>query len=1091
MWNKLRKNPVNKEQGFTLVEILVAIGLFIFVATAITVTVVMLSNSTSKFATSSMTQNQAADAISEMTRDISSATAFSYADDYRVSFLSAQDNKTYEVSYFYWNSADDYQVSVPPGVNTADLPTNTPSIIQFRREQGVAQGTTKTVVEGYSIYQQDRPLFTYYNKANATMETPIVNDQLQDITRVDYGFLLKIDGRKGMVELASAATPRYAATNIDNGGDVTPTGTCPTPTLVGSLQANTTTAKLAWTQTQGANTYTLYRMNDKQAVNPMVVAVINGYATTNYDDSTVEWGETYQYFVVAGCAVGTSDASNLVPLRVTPDQPMIVNVNKTGHKTLTELQTKTTETGTINPKKDTTYTVARGFRNQITWTKMNGADGYRIIRKAQGQSDAEAVVLVTINNPQATSYQDTGKTYGDVYEYKVIAYNNTINGSGGDSVPSGEQELISPPLESTYTIIRPDNSTRSSTTDNVVTITNRAANTDGYRIYRSSTLAAQGICPVAQNPADLLKDSPMATNQITDSSAEWGSWTCYLMQPYNDAGDGPTQTNEDGVIAKQYPGRFSILGISSTRYQQMNQAAGLPQAAACWTSFAVPGSTDYTCYEGNPIRGTNGIAPIGMFDSSVSDPRTTDITVSWSNAINAYGGYGLTQNRTETAGAVDQGDKNVYITANPSRPGDNLLKYTGSSVGVRIYAQMPGSTYTYTVTAYAANGEGRNQSGNHVSSPDVPSYAGVAREARSPYPQYRRRFEITPAPIRGNWDLTVGHLDIYGYGARDFTATPGNGGYQEWYSSEFNGPSEGEIYGYNQITRAGANTNYSAPVGANLWVNGRCGYACYSSWTTSPPGYPNYVNGNYIRYYAGGAAHGTRIDVLSGGQPAPTPTPPGPQDQKTDPQTFSCADVSEDDTNFLAWGCFPGMGIPGVTKQFTWDNQAAAVTTVSWQDDPFSTRYEVTVESSGGTSKTYNVIPNHSMNTQVYNVTVPYGQSTSITIKTVNNQGISPVSKAVLVNLPNAPIGVKMVKQTGNDYDLTWSITNFADEYRIVVTEDGVETNVYTTDTNNVTVSIDPTTTNASFTVQAVQTQFKAADGSFPMSKLSASATIR
>lgn len=1083
MWNKLRNSTHRNEQGFTLVEILVAIGLFIFVSTAITVSVVMLSNSTSKFSTSSMTQNQAADTVSEMTRDLSSATEFTYADDYRVSFIAAEDNKTYEISYFYWNPSDNYQVSVPAGVNTAELPKDAPAIIQYRRENGSSTGTTKVAVQGYSIYQQDRPLFSYFNKANATMETPVVNEQLKDITRVDYGFLLKIDGRKGMIELASAATPRYAATNIDNGGEVSPTGTCATPTLVGSLTPQTTIANLSWTQVKGANTYTLYRMNDKQKANPMVVAVVNNFSTTTYADNTVAWGEKYQYFVVAGCAVGISDASNVVGLSVTPDQPVIVNFNKTGHKTLTAKLETNTEAGTSNPSKGQTYTVARGFINQVTWTPMNGAEGYKIFRKLPTDSWINAPLLTTIYNGQTDSYNDINKTYGDVYDYMVVAFNTGENGSGGDSVPSAGQKLISPPKASTYSFQAVD-STRSTTTDNYISVTKRADNTDAYRLYSISSLAATTVCPTEQNNKDLINANAFAGNQnlLVDSSVQWGSITCYIIQPFNDAGDGPIAQNADGLIAKQYPAPFMMFNIESTKYQQMNQDMPLPYNAVCWTSFVVEGSGEDGCY----TAGFAAPMPIGLFDSSRINPKATNITVGWENSYNAYGGYSFRQQRNATGGIVDQGDASYYIDS-------NTLKYTGSGTTVVMNNQMPGSYYTYTVTAYSANGLGRTSSKEFVSSPDIPSYTGIAREWRQQTPSLRRRMEIDPAPQRGLSDFSYGQFVGYRGAASATFSTPSNSGFTNWYSEPFYGGGnagnpDAFIQTYNVLARAGI-TNYSEEYAGNVWAYR--GNPPTNYWTTVPPTFQNYINGNYLRSYAGGVARGTVVEIRMGAAPKPTPTPPDGQNQKPDPSGLDCTTLAEDSELFALAECEPGSGIPAAPQNLIWSNQNGANTTVTWDEYEFAVRYIVIVKSSGGAITTTDILPAKGMPTISYNVTVPYGQSTEITVKTVNDNGTSVASKPVTVMLPNTPTGFSKVAQTADSYTVAWNASNYADYYTVTVIEDGVE-NIYQTDTLQQVITLNnPNATKVTATVYAFNTHFPAVNETYPTSKPTAVLTLR
>lgn len=678
-----------REQGFTLVEVLVSIVLLALLVSGVTAIILSLTSTTQNFVASATTQNQASDAISQITRDVSNATVITYADDYRVDFATAENNTTAIISYFYW-APDGSGPPVPNGVNTANLP-NKPAIIVYRQPAGSLSGTSSVLVTGYDITKQSTVLFTYFNKANQDMVTPITGSNLNSIERIQYQFALKVVNRNTLIQLASSATPRYSATAINNGGvGASTVFACLAPTLSGSLPPTTTTANLVWTTNSNANTYTLYRENPNQAVDPQVVAVLNGSGSTSYLDSTVKYGEKYTYYVVAGCAIGTSPASNNVQLSVTPPAVTIVNFNTT--KNLTDVKSTTStplltdaqgrsyaasEPSTYNPDTGTTYTVARGLTNQITWAVANGAEGYLVYRNG-----------TQIANVSATthSYQDTTNAYGDTTSYNVVAYNTGQNGSGGNGPASATAQLISPPAASSFSVTAQSTSTNSTTSSNVLNITSQAANTTGFTVQSNSTSAASASCAAAASSAP-ISALTFTGSSVTDTSINWGSSTCYIITGYNDAGAGAPSAGE---LASQMPGTFSIVNAYDTSLR--NQISEY---------FSLNAST-------------NG-APAAF-------------TVVWSSATGAAS-YSSHKVITASAGSyIDAADQT-----------DNV----GTSTSINYGNVTPGTDYTLTVTATAANGSSRAVSLDYVSAPDLPARAdSIIQASTYSAPYFRRVVQI-------------------------------------------------------------------------------------------------------------------------------------------------------------------------------------------------------------------------------------------------------------------------------------------------------------------------------------------------------------
>lgn len=197
------------EQGFTLVEILVAVALFVVITGTITAAAITMSNSVNKFTESTTISNQAADTISLLTREISSASNVNVAQNYYLNFITSENGTNYEVTYFIWNPDDNTGVTLPESVSVEDLPA-VPAIMQLRKPaNSLEEGTLKVLVEGYDIKKQTFPLFVYYNDDNMEITTPVTGANIETIERIDYGFVVSVVDREGLIELYSSTNPRF------------------------------------------------------------------------------------------------------------------------------------------------------------------------------------------------------------------------------------------------------------------------------------------------------------------------------------------------------------------------------------------------------------------------------------------------------------------------------------------------------------------------------------------------------------------------------------------------------------------------------------------------------------------------------------------------------------------------------------------------------------------------------------------------------------------------------------------------------------------------------------------------------------------
>ena len=92
-----------REQGVSLVEMLVFIALFAILAVAVVLTTVNILNSSQSFANATSTQAEANSASAAIQRDISQATRIEYSDKSMLVFNTRQSNSDFQVGIFGWD----------------------------------------------------------------------------------------------------------------------------------------------------------------------------------------------------------------------------------------------------------------------------------------------------------------------------------------------------------------------------------------------------------------------------------------------------------------------------------------------------------------------------------------------------------------------------------------------------------------------------------------------------------------------------------------------------------------------------------------------------------------------------------------------------------------------------------------------------------------------------------------------------------------------------------------------------------------------------------------------------------------------------
>lgn len=672
MFTSLHKNfpsiRRNREEGFTLVEILVALAVFAIVAAISTSLIVTWNNSANKFGTTATTQNDVSNAVSTITRDISAANQLTEASAFMIHLNAQEDGATTEVAIFATGITG---VTAPKGIDTSKVPTGK-NLVEYRKTAAGAV-SARILVANYDPSESAQPLFKYYDKDNATIAAPVADDSIDKIIRVQIIVSTKLSERGTPIELASSASPRTAAAlttkqypGFGLGDPENPTGGKVTaPILEGRITTPATTGQLTWSTPSGATGYALY-VKPEGATSFTAISVISNPSTSSFNHTGLALGKKYTYYVTATSPYGPSDPSNQITLTVLPPAPVVSNINTL--KSQSDIKSGTAaETGTSYILSGAKYTVARDLNNQVVWSPSTGAENYTIFR------NGDPITNVPNTGAASYTYVDTnvalGPNYGRTTKYAVIATNSGHN-SGGSSTASNQATLVSPPTASPATASAQNSSADSVFSSNQLTITSRAANTSGFKIKRETTQAAN-TTPTCSSAVEVGGLQLTTANSVTDSTnlqgVRWGSASCYVVVPYNDAGNGLTTSIYD---IDQLPAPFAIASGQTQVRKQIEQYGGSEQSSGQWQSF----------------NGTNG-----------------ELTVSWAGATGNSAPYGaasywVNANRDFgwARGAAREGMGTVAKTFN-----------TGSTWIANFGDTTPGIRYYFTVNAKANNGRER------------------------------------------------------------------------------------------------------------------------------------------------------------------------------------------------------------------------------------------------------------------------------------------------------------------------------------------------------------------------------------------------
>ncbi|MCD9022163.1 fibronectin type III domain-containing protein [Cohnella silvisoli] len=676
---------------------------------------------------------------------------------------------------------------------------------------------------------------------------------------------------------------------------------------------------------------------------------ING---TTYDVTGQTPGTTYSVTVTAVNASGEGPASSPYSVETIPSTPTGLS-----HSTIT----------------------STGWTQ--TWTAVTGASGYNVYVDGVKVNGASPI--------SGTSYNVTGQTSGTTFSVTVTA----VNGSGEGAASSTDSVTTIPSAPTGLS------SSAHSTTGWTQTWT-AVTGASGYNVYIDG-VKVNGASPINGTTYDVTGQTPGTTYSVTVTAV-------------NASGEGPASSDDSVGTIPSVPTGLSHGSITSTGWTQT------------WT--AVTGASGYNVYvDGVKVNGASPI--IGLTYNVTGQASGTDFSVTVT-AVNGSGeGAASSVDSVTTKPGASTGLSHSSITSTgwtqtwtavTGASGYNVyvdgVKVNGVSpingTTYDVTGQTPGTTYSVTVTAVNASGEGPASSDDSVGTiPSVPtglSHGSItstgwtqtwtAVTGASGYNVY-----VDGVKVNGASPITVLSYDVTGQASgTDFSVTV----------TAVNGSGEGAVSSADSVT-----TKPGAPTGLSHSSITSTGWT--QTWTavTGASGYNVYVDG--VKVNGASPINGTTYDV--------TGQTPG----TTYSVTVTAVNASGEGP---ASSPYSVETIPSTPTGLSHSTITSTGWTQTWTAVTGASGYNVYVDGVkvNGASPIIGL---------TYNVTgQASGTDFSVTVTAVNGSGEGAASSADSVTTkPGAPTGLSSSAHSTTGWTQTWTAVTGANGYNVYV--DGVKVN--------------------------------------------------
>lgn len=537
---------------------------------------------------------------------------------YRVRGYRTVNGKNYEGEYGV--AVEAYTKPAKPKLtNTQSIGYNT---IQVNWNQ--VDGAT-----GYTLYRKTTG--KYKKLLDITGKTRTACQDQTAVTGVKYTYTVRAFCKKGDV------------IKYSNCGDAI-TGTAypaqVVPVAVKSLNYNST--EVMWKTVEGASGYKIYhkKATDKSY---KLLGTALGKNNVRCIDSNTECGVDYCYTIKAFRTQGESDYygpnSRVIKGKSIPSAP-VVKVSNLSYDSL-----------------------------NISWNKVNGADGYRIYYK--NSNDTKWSRLTTFDNGDLTSFFQSSLTTGKKYTYTVRAYHKVDNskcwGAYDNTGASGTPVTTAPKLTSLKSINYKTNRIN----------WNSVAGASGYKIYRKTQNTSWAGIATIHDKSVLSYD---------DETASCGVKYTYTVRAYR-------KVNSKNIYGKYSETGLSITSVPETPIISLSSIS-YNKISVTWSKCL--GADGYKIYR-KPSGGSYSHIKTVTAKGNYSFYDTVSCGVEYTYYVTAYvtvdkieyGSYG---SKERSCKAVPATPTITSVTAGAKKATVNWENVAGAS-GYYVYRKEGNETY--------------------------------------------------------------------------------------------------------------------------------------------------------------------------------------------------------------------------------------------------------------------------------------------------------------------------------------------------------------------------------------------------------------
>lgn len=340
------------------------------------------------------------------------------------------------------------------------------------------------------------------------------------------------------------------------------------PTNVSATAESQTSISVSWSSLTGIKGYRVYR---SASVKWTDSTLVGSSTSSSYVDKDLLSNKTY-YYKVSACN-GSGESSTSLSVKAT-----------------TKLGTPT------NVTADATSTSSI----RVSWSLVNGADGYYVYRSSTGNTGS----YTKVGSPASPPYTDNGLSSNTTYYYQVSAYNNA----------AGEESL-----RSEYFSVRIDlnapimNVNPVSSSSNIIVSWSSVSGAIRYHVYRATSASG-----------NYSQIGTASSTSYTDNNVTAGQTYYYKVSAYNGNMESSLSSNYATATLGLYaPSSVNALVVASTN-------SGSNSIIVVWTP--VSGVTGYKVYRSTSSNGSyssvGSTASASYTDNNVSSGTTYYYKVS-------------------------------------------------------------------------------------------------------------------------------------------------------------------------------------------------------------------------------------------------------------------------------------------------------------------------------------------------------------------------------------------------------------------------------------------------------------------------------